>query len=256
MLTDTADVLSAISRASPTAAPISSPCGWTERTSPRSLASAASNTRPVMHHSSAVCIPTSRGRNQLLAASGVMPRRANTKPKRALSLHRRMSKGSCIVAPTPTATPLQAPMSGFLELNSRKTSRPPPSRTRSSERFSTGLGSEKTCPPPSGVRSAPAQNARSPCPVTMTARTLSSASVTSSASINSCIITRVKAFIFSGRWSVTVAMPSAMSSLICVKSVIWISLPRSRQDGTLGTRSGGKIHPPWAWREAGRVEEG
>jgi hypothetical protein len=69
---------------------------------------------------------------------------------------------------------------------------------------------------PSGVRSAPAQNARSPWPVTITARTLSSASVTSMASIISSIIVRVKAFILSGRCSVSVAIPSAISSLIWV----------------------------------------
>jgi hypothetical protein len=67
-----------------------------------------------MHHSSAVCMPTSRGRNHARkAASGVMPRRAKTKPKRACVEARRTSMGSCIVAPMPTAAPLIAPITGL-----------------------------------------------------------------------------------------------------------------------------------------------
>ena len=82
-------------------------------------------------------MPTSRGKNQLDAASGTIPRRAKTKPKRAVSLARRKSIGSCMVAPMPTAAPLIAPMTGFLHWKIRKVSRPPESRTRSSDRLST-----------------------------------------------------------------------------------------------------------------------
>ena len=46
-------------------------------------------------------MPTSRGRNQLDAASGTIPRRAKTKPNRAVSAARRKSIGSVIVAPIP-----------------------------------------------------------------------------------------------------------------------------------------------------------
>ena len=60
-------------------------------------------------------MPTTRGRNQLEAASGTMPRRANTKPMRASSAARRMSIGSVIVAPTPTAGPLIAAITGLVE---------------------------------------------------------------------------------------------------------------------------------------------
>ena len=67
------------------------------RTSPPASASAASNTRPVATHSIAWLMPTTRGRNQLDAASGTIPRRAKTKPKRALSDARRTSIGSVIV---------------------------------------------------------------------------------------------------------------------------------------------------------------
>ena len=61
-------------------------------------------------------MPTMRGRNQLLHASGTMPRRANTKPNRAVAAAMRMSIGSVIVTPTPTAGPLIAAMIGFFEL--------------------------------------------------------------------------------------------------------------------------------------------
>ena len=66
-------------------------------------------------HSIARLMPTTRGRNQLEQASGTMPRRANTKPMRASSAARRTSIGSVIVAPTPTAGPLIAPITGLVE---------------------------------------------------------------------------------------------------------------------------------------------
>ena len=105
-----------------------SPGVCSERTRPRASASSALKTRPVRHHSSAVCIPTSRGRYHDEAASSVMPRRANTKPKRAAVDAMRMSIGSCIVTPIPTAAPLMAPMIGFRLLYMRKVVVPPPSR--------------------------------------------------------------------------------------------------------------------------------
>ena len=46
---------------------------------------AASNTRPVKVHSSAVLMPTTRGRNHDEQASGTRPRRANTNPNLAVS---------------------------------------------------------------------------------------------------------------------------------------------------------------------------
>ena len=73
-------------------------------------------------------MPTSRGRYQDEAASGVMPRRANTKPKRAAVEAMRTSIGSCIVTPIPTAAPLMAPMIGFRLSNMRRVVVPPPSR--------------------------------------------------------------------------------------------------------------------------------
>ena len=60
-------------------------------------------------------MPTTRGRNQDEQASGTIPRRAKTKPKRADSLAKRTSIGKVIVAPTPTAGPLIAAITGLVQ---------------------------------------------------------------------------------------------------------------------------------------------
>ena len=67
-------------------------------------------------HSIAWLMPTTRGRNQLEQASGMIPRRANTKPMRACSEARRTSIGRVIVAPTPTAGPLMAAITGLVRV--------------------------------------------------------------------------------------------------------------------------------------------
>jgi hypothetical protein len=97
-------------------------------------------------------MPTSRGRNQLDALSITIPRCANTKPNFARSLASRMSIGSVIVTPTPTAAPLIAAIRGLVEANRRSASSPPLSRRRAaSSPASNGSGPD---------RSIPAQNAR------------------------------------------------------------------------------------------------
>ncbi len=73
-------------------------------------------------------MPTTRGRNQLEHASGTIPRRAKTKPMRASSEARRTSIGNVIVAPTPTAGPLIAPITGFVQEKMRSVNWPPLSR--------------------------------------------------------------------------------------------------------------------------------
>ena len=115
METETAELLSAISRARARAAGNRSSGSWRERTNPPSSASCASNTRPVRTHSQACCNPTTLGRNQLLHASITRPRRAKTKPNRALVEARRISIGNCMVTPTPTAGPFTAAIIGFLQ---------------------------------------------------------------------------------------------------------------------------------------------
>jgi hypothetical protein len=72
-------------------------------------------------------MPTRRGRNQLDAASGTSSRRANTSPKRADDEASRMSIGSVMVTPTPTAGPLTAAITGLSISAKRNETRPPPS---------------------------------------------------------------------------------------------------------------------------------
>jgi len=105
--------------------------GCTALTSRAAKASPAGKTRPVNIHSSACEIPTMRGRNQLEQASGTIPRRTNTKPNRASADASRMSIGSSIVAPTPTAEPFTAAITGLRQEKMRSVTRPPPSRAAS-----------------------------------------------------------------------------------------------------------------------------
>ena len=130
--TDTGALFSAISSASARAAPSSSPGACRLRTRPPSSASCAENTRPVATHSIARLMPTTRGRNQLEQASGMIPRRANTNPMRASSAASRTSIGRVIVAPTPTAGPLIAAITGFMESKTRSVNSPPLSRPATS----------------------------------------------------------------------------------------------------------------------------
>ena len=169
-----------------------------------------------------------RGRNQLEQASGTMPMLPNTKPNRALSDAMRMSIASGNVAPTPTAAPLMAAITGFVQSKIASTTRPPVSRTPrtisgSSRRWSRScmVGCSDSSRPntlpavPDSPSSMPAQNAR-PAPVTTMARTASSALARSKASISSSAISTVKALSRSGRFRRSVRMPSCT-----LVSMVW-----------------------------------
>ena len=151
-------------------------------------------------------MPTMRGKNHDEHASGTIPRRVNTKPIFAELEIRRISIANVMVAPIPTAGPLIAPMIGLLHLNIRNVTVPPPSRRNFDCESVLSEPSLKVPPPPD--KSAPAQNPR-PEPVITTARTLSSASISSNTMCNSRIMVLVNALSFSGRCNVTVATPSA-----------------------------------------------
>jgi hypothetical protein len=119
-----------------------------------------------------------------------------------------MSIASCIVAPTPTAAPLQAQITGFFELKMRSVIRPPPSRTSS-------LESRPRCPATrtpgatlGGEVGAGAERAVAVAGDDDAAHRVVRIAQSKARMISS-IMTRVKAFIFSGRCSVSVAMPSA-----------------------------------------------
>ncbi len=163
-------------------------------------------------------MPTRRGRNQLDAASGTIPRRAKTKPILAVSAARRMSMARVMVMPMPTAGPLMAAITGLVHWKMRRVRRPPSSRCAATSRgglaspdgeaAAAWAASSKVLAPID--RSAPAQKAR-PRPVTMTARTSSSASARSNASSSSRNICGVNAFILSGRSRVMVRIGPSTS---------------------------------------------
>ena len=140
-------------------------------------------------------MPTTRGRNHDEQASGTRPRRANTKPNVAAVEASRTSIGSVIVAPTPTDGPLIAAMTGLVSRKIRSVTRPPSSRWRpSGSRSMPASGgapsvSKVVSPPP---RSAPAQKPR-PAPVTTTARTDGSPSISSQTAHSSTCMCLVKA---------------------------------------------------------------
>ena len=75
--------------------------------------------RPDISQSSAVGMPTSRGRNHDEHASGTMPRRVNTNPNVALGAAKRASIGSVIDAPTPIAGPFTAAITGLVHSKMR-----------------------------------------------------------------------------------------------------------------------------------------
>ena len=156
--TDTGALLAAISSAICRAAGSNSSGACTLRTSPPVSASPASKMRPENVHSSAWLMPTTRGRNQLEAASGTIPRLANTKPNRAAVLASLMSIGNVIVTPTPTAAPLIAPMTGLVRLEDPQRQHAPAVARHAAARSASVLPTVNVSPP--ADRSAPAQNAR------------------------------------------------------------------------------------------------
>src|SRR5947209_8915191 len=90
--------------------------------------------------------------------------------------------------------------------------------------------------------SAPAEKARSPAPVRMTALIAPSASYSVSASSSSLISGKESAFNFSGRFNVISAQPSRRS--VRMKSYpILLSFPRARAGRNIVTEPGG-LSPP------------
>ena len=137
-------------------------------------------------------MPTMRGRNQLEAASGTMPRWENTKPKRAASDAMRISIASCMVTPMPTAGAVHRGDHRLQAFEDRAAS---PGRRRRApadrcsrpchrpSRFTGPRRASRSNVLAPDERSAPAQKPR-PAPVTMMARTSSSLSAASNASIS------------------------------------------------------------------------
>ena len=112
-------------------------------------------------------MPTIFGKNQLEHASGAIPLFANGKENLLNVDAIRTSAASCMVAPTPTAAPLQAITIGFKHLYILKVRMPPESLLKSSVYFFELSNSVLKVFSPA-ERSAPAQNAL-PAPAITTA---------------------------------------------------------------------------------------
>ena len=136
----------------------------------------------------------------------------------------RISIASCIVAPTPTSHPVAKPksMASCFRTDAGSAIRPNFATLASDRPETIRVGSDNTCPPPSGVRVWPAQKARSAEPVKITARTLSSASISSHRRNDLLAIGAGIGVHLVRAFSVMVEIPSAFSTMIWVVSVMQI----------------------------------
>src|SRR6266480_3843319 len=139
---------------------------------------------------------------------GMTPTRACVSAKRARSDAMRKSQFNATSNPPVTATPLIAPISGFVRRGNapRNGSRPSAFRSPTSAKPSPCC----TWPEPNSLRSTPAQNAGS-VPVRIITSTASSASHAEMTSGRRRRISRLSALRASGRFSVTTATRSRTS---------------------------------------------
>ena len=114
---------------------------------------------------------------------------------------------SAMSMPAPVATPLTAAITGLSRSSSASGMRS--MRWNSSLLRCSGVWSRRS---PISTMSPPLQKAL-PVPVTITTFTASSVRQRSSAAVHASIISKVKAFIRSGRSSTMRAMPSSMENL-------------------------------------------
>ena len=151
--------------------------------------------------------PTSRERRWVPPKPGISPRPVSGSPNLALSLAYRKVQAMANSHPPPRANPLTAAMTGLPRFSIRFI-RPCPrvARRSLSVAFMAAIS----------PMSAPATKAFSPAPVKITTRTDSSAPKSAKQASNSPIVAPLRAFILSGRLTVTVAMPSATSHKIFV----------------------------------------
>ena len=193
----------ASSCASATAAGIKPSSGSTRFTKPKSSASGADSMRPVKHSSLARLRPVRRVSRYRPPVSGTRPTLTKAWLNCALSATSTRSHASARFIPAPTAAPFTAAMTGF---SSRSSGISTVVSIRCSLlRPASGVGSAAAS---ISRISPPAQNAR-PAPVRMTARTAASAASAGISAASSRCIGWLNAFSASGRFSVTVATPSA-----------------------------------------------
>src|SRR5215813_918007 len=194
--------LSAIWRANPWAAGISSATGTTRSTRPIRSASAAGTRMPVRIISRALPRPTRRGSRCVPPPPGMMARLISVRPSCASSAAMRMSQARASSRPPPRAKPRMAAMMGWLHrsISARKSS-----RLRASRKW-VGVGGSRN-----SRMSAPAQKARSPAPVMTTTLTVSSVRSRVKISRSWPRMALFMALSTSGRSRVRVRMPSFAS---------------------------------------------
>src|SRR4051812_14648551 len=143
-----------------------------------------------------------------------MPRRTNTGTSLALSAMTTRSQASARCIPAPAAVPLTAAMTGFSQSSTAVTTRCQPVAMLRATSPCARVGAPSGF---SGVgtgtrRSAPVQNARSPAPVSTTARTCRSALACASASTSASRVFQSSALCTSGRCNVRVRTPPSRSA--------------------------------------------
>src|SRR5215468_9222531 len=194
--------LSAIWRARPWAAVISSATGTTRSTRPIRSASAAGTRMPVRIISRALPRPTRRGSRWVPPPPGMMARLISVRPSCLSSAAMRISQARASSRPPPRAKPRMAAMMGCEQrsISARKSS-----RLRDSRKWVGGGGSRNS------RMSAPAQKARSPAPVMTTTLTVSSVRSRVKISRSWPRMALFMALSTSGRSRVRVRMPSFAS---------------------------------------------
>src|SRR5215471_17184587 len=194
--------LSAIWRARPCAAGMSSATVTTRSTRPIRSASAAGTRMPVRIISRALPRPTRRGSRWVPPPPGMMARLISVRPSCASSAAMRISQARASSRPPPRAKPRMAAMTGCEQrsISARKSS-----RLRDSRKF-VGVGGSRNSRMP-----APAQKARSPAPVMTTTLTVSSVRSRVKISRSWPRMALFMALSTSGRSRVRVRMPSFAS---------------------------------------------
>src|SRR5918993_2767285 len=195
--------LPAISAARAVAVASTSARGTTRSARPSCLASSAPTRRPVSTRSLAAERPTRRTSSWVPPPAGTRPRRTSGSPKVASVAATTRSQARASSVPPPRAKPRTAATVGS---GQRRTAANP---RRNASRCTNQPWSSK---PARCLRSAPTQKARSPAPVSTTARTPGSVASGSTASASATASSVEIAFSASGRSRVTVATRPSTST--------------------------------------------
>src|SRR5712691_2782459 len=160
--------------------------------------------------------PTRRTRRCVPPKPGMSPRLISGCPRRARSAATSRSQASASSRPPPSATPLRAPITG--------------SASASTAAIASCPRREKAAPSSGAIAaiaamSAPAENARSPAPVSTRARSPGSPSSSRNAPRSARSVAASSAFSAAGRSSVSVATPSCRSSFKLAKSIASVLRP-------------------------------